>query len=149
MRSLFKLLRESYLWIVLTPWLVGGLGTASNQLVFFVNHDKFPVMLNPAKTAEFHLGKYKEYQEAVDNGELEAAKVIAYEDEQGMLDDIHCLMTDQTHLNFLADIIDFHSKTESFGDLFLEASEWMNGFALYLWAGLLIKKFHDAEKAQA
>ena len=53
MRKFLKILRSSFLWILLAPFAVQGIGAASNQAVLIANHDKFPVMVNAVKLDEF------------------------------------------------------------------------------------------------
>lgn len=111
-----KLLRVTMLWIVLLPYLVQGIGAASNQLVLIANHDKFPVMLN------------------------EAARVKFEPDANGMIDAVHCVMTSNTHLNLLADVFDFHVGWFSIGDGLLSLGQWLSSFSLFVWMGLVIQK---------
>ena len=91
-------------------------GAACNQLVLIANHDKFPVMLNEAK------------------------RVKLTPDANGQIDEVHCVMTSTTHLNFLADIFDFHDSISSAGDGLLELGEWLNTFCIFVWAALVIQK---------
>jgi hypothetical protein len=115
-KLLRDLLTASRLWILALPIALILLGALSNQAVLWANHDTFPVLLNPA-----HL-----------------AKLGA--DANGMLDDIHCVMTSKTHLNFLADIFDFQSETDSIGDLLLNLGGWLWNFAPYIWGFTLLEK---------
>lgn len=110
-----KFLSISRIWILALPLIFTFVGAASNQIVLVANHDKFPVMVN-SRNVESHGGV----------------------DDEGMLDDIHCLMTDKTHLNYLADIFDFKSSIMSVGDLLLDLGEYTTGFAPFLWAILMI-----------
>lgn len=103
------------LWILLAPWAAIYLGASSNQLVLIANHDKFPVMFNAGKIAR-----------------LESIGP------DGLLDDVHCLMTHQTHLNALADIFDLKDGMYSIGDGLLTLGEWLNGFCCYVWIALVI-----------
>jgi hypothetical protein len=114
-----RFLRVTMLWVLLVPHAVYFLGAASNQAVLIANHDKFPVMITP---------------------EREAA-----ETEGGMWphDNAHCVMTPQTHLNFLADIFDMRVYTESIGDMMLEFGVWLNTFAPFVWAALVIRKLYS------
>lgn len=118
-------IRRSMLWLLLLPFAMNALGAASNQLVLFVNNDKFPVMINQ-----------KHLQAFVPEG------VNA----DGMMDTIHCVMTHHTHLNLLADIFDFHNTIESIGDLLME---WSNEYGTYIcliWAVLMIKRVGKGEQ---
>jgi hypothetical protein len=112
-----QFIRKTMLWLLLLPTIMGFVGAASNQLVLFVNNDKFPVMVN-----QKHLHSF---------GDADA---------DGMMDDIHCVMTHQTHLNFLADIFDFHHSIQSIGDLLMTWSDEYGLFAWVMWAVLMIKK---------
>jgi hypothetical protein len=55
-----------------------------------------------------------------------------------MTDPTHCVMTSKTHLNWLADIFDFHESIESVGDLLINVGEWSWSFAPYVWGMLVI-----------
>lgn len=103
------------LWVLLLPYLVFGVGAASNQLVLIANHDKFPVMLN------------------------EAGRVRFKPDANGLIDQRHCVMTHETHLNALADIFDFQVGWYSIGDFLLMLSDWLSGFCIYVWMALVVK----------
>jgi uncharacterized protein DUF5317 len=117
MRRLFL---ATYLWILLLPVGFYALGTGSNQLVLIANHDKFPVLLNEATLAKHEA-----------NGDI---------DQYGMLDEVHCVMTSKTHLNFLADIFDVHVAWMSIGDFFLEIGDWLWSFSPFVWLVLVIRK---------
>ncbi len=60
-----------------------------------------------------------------------------------MMDETHCLMTDKTHLNFLADVIDLHSQILSVGDLSLELGEWMWMYAPVVWGCAVVRKLNE------
>lgn len=114
-----QFLRKTMLWLVLLPTVLSFAGAASNQLVLYANNDKFPVMVN-----QRHLNSF------VEGGA----------DAEGMMDDVHCVMTHQTHLNFLADIFDFHHSIQSIGDLLMHRSDEYGVFAYVIWATLACKK---------
>lgn len=109
-----RFLAVTRVWILLLPLFVGFVGAASNQLVLAANHDKFPVMLSPRKVDQWK------------------------PDEQGMIDDVHCVMTKDTRLNFLADWIDLKAETDSPGDLLLDLGGYLEIFAPVIWALLMI-----------
>lgn len=116
MNKFMNFLRVTFLWALLLPYVFIFAGAASNQLVIVANHGKFPVQTNAVH-----------------------AKMWIAEDSplpDGMLDDVHCVMTDKTHLNLLADVIDLHSSVESVGDLSMELGQWLNTFAPFLYIGL-------------
>jgi hypothetical protein len=133
---MFKFLRRTSLYILAIPMLFILLATASNQLVLAVNHDTFPVRLNPVKLKEFTEGKNPL------TGELIDTKTVL-DDGTVMIDDTHCLMSDKTHLNLLADTIDFHSAIYSIGDEVLDLGEWLWAFAPFVWAFAAIRKLSE------
>lgn len=105
-----RFLRSTALWILLLPYAATFVGAASNQLVLIANHDKFPVLANSVK--------------------LEA---MGYDAANEMIDDTHCVMTHQTHLNAFADIFDFNDGIYSVGDLLIMTGGWLSGFCIYIW----------------
>jgi hypothetical protein len=109
-----RFLRVTMLWILLAPAAIGFIGAASNQAVLIANHDKFPVLMNNFRG--FEVGP------------------------EGMLDNIHCVMTNETRLNFLADIFDLKSNSYSVGDLLLILGEWMWTFCPFVWAALVARR---------
>jgi hypothetical protein len=109
-------LRRTFLWILLLPYALGYLGAASNQLVFIANHGKFPVEMNPAWTS--HLKPRPD----------------------GMIDDRHCVMTADTHLNLLADIFNFHTDIQSVGDLLLQSGDSLTPYCWAMWLGLSLTR---------
>lgn len=118
MHKLTNFLRSTYLWILILPVILYFTGAASNQLVLFVNNDKFPVMLNESK---------------IDS---------ASPDKNGMIDELHCVMTPYTHLNALGDVFDFHDGEYSIGDLLLEFADWAWAFCPFVWGALVVKKLY-------
>jgi len=139
-QSTFKFLRKTALWIVLAPMSIFGVGLASNQAVLMANHDKFPVMWNTYKVVQYRLEIQKalasDDPDTVEEAELRLAGLQA----EGMLDDTHVLMTENTHLNALADVIDLRSATYSIGDLLLYLGEWLMGFAFPVWMFEVIRR---------
>jgi Family of unknown function (DUF5317) len=104
------------IWILCLPFLVGGLGTISNQAVLIANHDKFPVLVD-------------EYKRARNSGK------------DGMIDDTHCIMTKDTHLNALGDIFDMRNEgTTSIGDILIDLGDWLKGICWWVWLALYIPR---------
>lgn len=122
---MFKFIRTTMLWIILTPLAFTFTGALSNQVVLAANHDCFPVMINSAKQKDF-----TEQGAPVIDG-------ITY------LDDTHIVMTKYTHLNFLADWIDLKEAIYSPGDMLLELGDWSGIFMPFVWGALVIKKLHE------
>lgn len=101
--------RRLKLWIIIIPLISIALGNVCNQAVIVANHDKFPVMFN---------------------GLLGSGVAVG----QLLPDDpIHCMMGPSTHLNFLADIFDFHDGLYSIGDGLLYAGLWLWKYAPAVW----------------
>ena len=136
---MLNFLRKTALWVLLLPYAVYGVGAASNQLVLIANHDKFPAMINQAKIDKFNA--------AVDAANLagipEVPSRLDYV-EGGMIDDIHCVMTSKTHLNFLADIFDTHDMIYSVGDGLLFLGKWLATFCPFIWGFALMEKVRKA-----
>lgn len=133
---MFKFLRKTLLYIILAPYLIYGLGAASNQAVLYANNDTFPVRINPVKLFNwtddgknltvFHPGEIPQYPQGV-----------------AIMDDEHCVMTKDTHLNFLADNFDFHENIQSIGDLLIDLGSWAVDVAPFLWAGAILRKLYE------
>lgn len=103
------LLRATALWIILLPIVIGYAGNLSNQAVLLANGGKFPVSIN-------------------------AKRQNGWADDNGYLDKVHVVMTSHTHLNALADILDYKSQgIMSVGDVLLDLSEWLFAFAPFVW----------------
>ena len=109
--------RVTALWVLMISPGLRFVGMASNKLVLIANHDKMPVMTNPLKL--------------MNNGGA---------DPDGMMDDIHCVMTKDTHLNALADIWDLHTETDSIGDLVATLGEWSEQLLQGVWVALVCIK---------
>ena len=130
-----KLLTFAHLWILVLPWFLSFTGALSNQLVLAANHDRFPVLLNEHKLRDFENAE-SERNEIRDIRSLLGDSVQQLDD--GMLDDVHCVMTDQTHLNFLADWIDLHTETCSPGDLLLNIGDYLGTYSFWVWFALVL-----------
>jgi len=119
MRTFWAFVRASFLWLLLLPFALYFGGAASNQAVLIANHDKFPVMVNSQRLASF---------------EQNSGKLV-----DGMIDDVHCVMTDQTHLNALADIFDFKDAgIYSIGDLMIMSGASSEQSCIFLWIVLAL-----------
>jgi hypothetical protein len=131
---MFKFLRKTFLWVALAPLAITWLGALSNQVVLYANHDTFPVSINPVKLQVFTGGQM--VKDPVPH--LEGGITITLPDGTVMMDPTHCVMTSKTHLNWLADVFDFHDEIESIGDLLINVGDWADGFAVYVWGALVI-----------
>lgn len=134
---MLKFLRKTFLWVALLPLAFTYLGTLSNQVVLYANHDTFPVSINPVKLQVFTGGELGKNPET-GKPEISGGLIIELPDGTLMTDETHCVMTSKTHLNWLADVFDFHQEIESVGDLLLGVGDWLSGFAYYTWGVLVI-----------
>src|SRR5579872_966911 len=138
---MLKFLRKTLLWMVLIPYAFTWGGTLSNQAVLWANNDTFPVRINLVKLMEWS-----------DGGK--GIKVIppdfdpAHPDGAVMLDNIHCLMTNKTHLNWLADNFDFHQSIESIGDLLIDLGQFSGQYMPILWFGFAVARLRRMKEEQ-
>ena len=134
--TVFSFLRKTSLYLLAIPALFFFLGAASNQVVLIANHDKFPVMLNDTKSA-------------VIADDLKGAEIppLIYHAvvKDGMIDNTHCLMTQQTHLNALADVFDLGS-IYSVGDFLLMLADWLWAFMPCLFVFDVVRKLKAREE---
>ena len=136
---MLKFLRKTALWVLLIPAALTYGGAASNQLVLAANHDKFPVMANDFK-AEIMVAKMEaEWKQATAEAGLDIKLP------EGMIDDTHCLMTKQTHLNFLADVFDLHDGIYSIGDFGIIIGGLLWAYAPFIWAFEVIRRLRKQE----
>lgn len=142
---MLNFLKRTALWIIAVPLLVFCLGTAMNQAVLVANHDRFPVMWNTYKAAHYEMEIQKAVETADDPDKAEQAAFDLEGLRHGYLDDTHCLMDESTHLNFLADWIDFQTATYSPGDLILELGDSGLTYAPFIWAALAIRRLNKKE----
>lgn len=138
---MFKFLRKTLLWIILLPLAASFLGTVSNQLVLNANNDTFPVRENNAKIA-YRVLRLEELAQSKDPRVAEEARFRLLALSHGYIDSTHVVMTDETHLNWLADIIDFHTATYSVGDMLIELGDWSFEYASILWLGAVASRLY-------
>ena len=133
-RIMFKFLRKTSLYILATPLLFTFLGAASNQIVLIANHDTFPVMVNDKKLVEMTTPpKPAQPVQAF-------RSTVSLQDDAIMLDDTHCVMSHDTHLNLLADIFDMKDAIYSIGDFLLMLGEWLMAFAPFVFLFDVVRK---------
>ena len=123
MRKALAYVRASFLWLLLLPFALQFGGAASNEAVLIANYDTFPVMVNPVKL-----------------GDLLPDGVNVQPGQSQMIDDVHCTMTADTHLNALADIFDTRNAIYSIGDFMLIAGEQSETFCVLFWILLMLYK---------
>ena len=143
---MLSFLRKTALWIVLLPLLCFYTGGLSNQLVLAKNHDRFPVMWNSYKA--IHLAQEMEKASHSEDPDVAAQASFDLEElaEEGYLDDTHVLMTNKTHLNFLADWIDLHTATYSPGDILLDLGDKGMAYSPWIWAVVVIGRLRRREE---
>ena len=138
---MFSFLRRTSLYLLAIPVLFTFLGAASNQVVLIANHDSFPVMLNDKKLRDM---TKKDEEQFIKVQFL--APTPAYEaNDVVMLDDVHCNMTSETHLNFLADVFDMHDAIYSIGDFMLMLGEWLGSFTFAIFVFDVARKLRKHE----
>lgn len=120
----FIWIRKTYLYVLLIPAVLILAGAGLNQIVNIANSDRMPVLMNEVQLRNWIMNH------------PESISLIPI----GMLDDRHCIMTKDTHLNFLADIIDVGDNTMSIGDAFIDTGEYIWTFAPFLWGFLITMK---------
>ena len=131
---MFSFFRRTSLYILAIPILFTFLGAASNQLVLLSNHDTFPVMVNDKKLVEMTTPP-----EPVQPVQA-FRSTVSLQDDAIMLDDTHCVMSRDTHLNLLADIFDMKDAIYSIGDFLLMLGEWLMAFAPFVFLFDVVKK---------
>lgn len=138
---MFKWLKKTALWIIAVPMLVYALGAGSNQLVLAVNKDRFPVMWNEYKVAEYAMVIARVAQDPEVPAEVSLQAKFALEAlmEGGYIDERHVVMTSKTHLNFLADWIDM-GITYSPGDMLLYLGEYGMEYSGAIWLVIVLGK---------
>ena len=138
---MFSFLRRTSLYLLAIPVLFTILGAASNQVVLIANHDTFPVMLNDKKLQVQEMTEPRE-QKAINFNK----PIPAFETgDTVMLDDVHCNMTSETHLNFLADVFDLHNAIYSIGDFMLMLGEWLGSFTFAIFVFDVVRKLRKHE----
>ena len=139
--TVLKFLRKTSLYILAIPVLFTFLGAASNQVVLIANHDTFPVLVNDKKLADM--------TEKDEPKEASLLKPNPAEETSGTvyLDNVHCNMTNKTHLNALADIFDMKDAIYSVGDFLLMLGEWLSAFAPFVFVFDTTRKLRKYEKA--
>lgn len=137
-----QFMRRTFLWVLAVPLLLTFLGASSNQLVLRQNGDRFPVKINAAKLTKYA----NELNKAAQSGDDDAALQLDELMQAGYIDDTHVVMTDKTHLNALADWIDFRGDgIYSPGDLLLDLGSWSWDFAPLVWGLLAVRKMSESD----
>ena len=138
-KTMLKFLRKTALWILAVPLALSLMGAASNQLVLVVNHDKFPVEVNTLKEEVMVYKMESDWKAATAEAGIDLPLP------EGMIDDVHCVMTKDTHLNYLADIFDLHDGIYSIGDFLLMLGGWLMIYAPFVWAFEVVNRLQKKE----
>ena len=136
-----------YWWVIALPILFVALGALSNQVVLIANHDKFPVMVNNRKLQGFL--RPADEEEVIKSvtidgliqiplSTLPVGKVRPY-DPDGMIDNVHCIMSPSSRFKALADIWDLRA-IYSVGDGLILLGTWFLSFAQTAWIVLVLRK---------
>ena len=123
-------LKRVYFHTIAIPVLLIVLGSASNQAVLIANHGTFPVQVN-AEDILTH-----------------SDNPVLLKDGTIMLDNVHCVMTEKTHLNWLADIFNMHRAIMSIGDFLIDFGDRLWGFAPIVWGTLVVRKLWEEAEAK-
>jgi hypothetical protein len=137
---MWNFFKRTSLYILAIPVLFTFLGAASNQLVLIVNGDTFPVLLNAKKVDAATAPPELKFPAPVSRPQ----PAMETSDGTIMLDDVHCVMTSQTHLNALADVFDL-GNIYSIGDFGLILGEYLWAFAPFLFAFDVARKLMKVE----
>ncbi len=147
---MLQFIRKTALWVLLLPIASFGIGVASNQLVIVANNGKFPVRYTETRKAEWYarqelaIAKIAHEVDTSDEESVADAQANIYvlqtAEKEGMIDSVHCIMTDKTHLNLLGDIFDFDVAIFSIGDGLLYAGLLSFEYCALLWLFLLCSK---------
>lgn len=123
MKRLLNLIIAARLYLLMVPTALFYAGAGMNQAVLVANGGKFPVMVNDRAIAFF-----------------------GGEDEHGMMDVVHCRMTDETRLNALADWINLKATVMSPGDLLIALGEYLGQFSTAVWGILVLSDYLRKQK---
>src|SRR5438309_9686373 len=118
---MLRMLRVTMLWVLLLPYVLYWTGAAFNGIAIISNGDCMPVHINKAKQHAWG-------QDLLPDGMLDI--------------DMHCKMVPETHFKLFSDIIDFHTRIVSIGDLLIELSNWLMGFTPLVWGTLVAFKLY-------
>ena len=144
---MFNFLRKTALWIIAVPLLCLYTGAGLNQLVLTANHDKFPVMYNSYKVAQYEQDlEVKAQSDDDDTAQQAQFDLLALG--SGYLDDTHVIMTPRTHLNFLADWIDMKTATYSPGDVLIYLGEAAGDYSYVVWGFVVIGKLRKKDELE-
>jgi hypothetical protein len=97
-------------------------------------------MLNERKTVKY-LAADKKEQEKPDDWKMP----VFVRNDAVMIDDVHCIMDEQSHLKALADIFDFHTAIYSVGDGLIELGQWLMGFSMPVWMFEVVRRLRKQE----
>lgn len=152
-----NLIRKALLWLLLLPYAVYCTGVASNKLVLLANNSTFPVRLNAAAVATI---KAQHAEALINLAAVPAddpmktqaehvATALQITEDTGMLDKVHCIMSDRTHLNLLGDVFPLHTGVFSIGDALINLAALTEYYVYFLWAILMVGKAARREEAPA
>jgi hypothetical protein len=147
-----KLPKIPYAELIYIPVFLILLGAASNQVVLIANHDKFPVMVNAKKLEMFTARPCApdsddmslKYRGLFWRSQITVKQVacVTHKDlgSEGMIDDVHCVMSRSNHLKGLSDIFDLKDAIYSVGDGLLMLGEELLSFTSIMWLALVLRK---------
>jgi hypothetical protein len=154
---MFSLIKKvPYWYLIAIPLLCVGLGILSNQIVLWVNFDKFPVMYNNEKIHQScqtpdpsetdlisiligHKAPAATKPADVVNS-IPAKDSDLCQNGGKFLDDTHVIMSRDSKLKWLSDVWDLNDATYSIGDLAIMSGEWILRWAQFAWLVLVLRK---------
>jgi len=141
---MLNFLRKTSLYILAVPLLFTALGIASNQAVLQANHDSFPVLINERKLAKYLAEDNAEQKKDDPSTWLFRPIPVRTTDDAVFLDNVHVVMTKDTHLNALADVFDL-GNIYSVGDFSLMLGDWLWAFAPFVFGFDAVRKLNQRE----
>jgi hypothetical protein len=126
MKFLYRFFLNTFLWLLLIPIGMQFCGVLSNQTVRWANHGTFPVYINQALKEEMET----------------SGRLFLSNDDHLMIDQLHCVMTDQTHLNFMADVFLEGTDYVSIGDILQSYGKDLSPWILIIWGTIASYKLN-------
>jgi hypothetical protein len=128
---MLKFLRKTKLYVFAFPILLWILGAGLNQIAINANYDSMPVLYNVGNVDQFIDHKNGFPKESV-GGTI-------------LTDERHSVLTPDSHVYLLCDIIDFGDVKYSVGDFLIKASRTLDGAIPYIWGLALYSEVRKRE----
>ena len=132
-KRLVSLFVTARLYMIALPFAICYTGAAMNQAVLIANGGKFPVMVNDRLS-----GTSREITD----------RIIMSVDRWGFIDNVHCLMTNSTRLNWLADYLILGGRAYSPGDVLISIGLSLQWPLIFSWGALTISDVIKAKQRE-